>query len=191
MTSTTSAVALPTFTRQLAASNLWVKVGAVLAGSILIAASARVTVPMYPVPMTMQTFTLLVIGALYGSRLGFATVLAYLAEGAMGLPVFASGGGVHHFFGPTAGFLIGFPFVALLAGLATERGLAGNPLTAFLSFSVAHAAAFAVGVPVLAGMIGWDKAIAAGLMPFLVGSVVKTALAVATWEAAGRLGGRA
>lgn len=184
----TMSYAQPGFTRSLSASSVWVKLAAVLAGSALIAASAQITVPMYPVPMTMQTYALLIVGALYGSRLGVATVMAYLAEGAMGLPVFAGGaGGLHHFFGATGGFLVGFPIVAFLAGWFMERGWGSSLVKSVLAFTVAHLAIFLFGVPWLAAMIGWNKAIAFGFLPFVAGTIVKTALAVATYEAAMRV----
>ena len=96
----------------------------VLAGSALLGLSAQATVPMLPVPMTLQTLAVSVIGLAYGSRLAAATVLAYLAEGAMGLPVFANGGfGIAALAGPTSGFLWGFVGMAWLTGWMVERGL--------------------------------------------------------------------
>ncbi|MEJ1161130.1 biotin transporter BioY [Prosthecomicrobium sp. N25] len=190
MPMTMLAQAQPGLTRSLAAAPAWAKVAAVLAGTAVLAASARITVPMWPVPMTMQTYALLVIGALYGSRLGAATVLAYLAEGAIGLPVFAAGGGLHHFFGTTGGFLLGFPLVAFLAGFFMERGWGRTLLGSAAGFTIAHLAVFVTGVPFLAGLIGWDKAIALGFLPFVAGTVVKTGLAMATYEVALRLPSR-
>jgi biotin transport system substrate-specific component len=187
---TTASFAQPSLTRSLAAAPVWGKVAAVLVGTAILAASAKVSVPMWPVPMSMQTYALLIIGALYGSRLGLATVLAYLAEGAMGLPVFANGGGIQHFVGPTGGFLLGFPVVAFLAGWFTERGYARTLVGSAASFTAAHLVVFAFGVPFLAVLIGWDKAVAFGFLPFLAGTVVKTALAMATYEAALRLPAR-
>ena len=95
----------------------------VFGGSWLIAASSWVSVPMHPVPMTMQSFAVLVIGMAYGAKLGFATVLLYIAEGALGFPVFAGmKGGAPHLVGTTGGYLAGFALAALLVGWLAERG---------------------------------------------------------------------
>jgi biotin transport system substrate-specific component len=189
MNAMTGTATLPGLTRSLATAPLWAKAVAIVAGTALIALSAHVKVPMVPVPMTMQTYVILIIGALYGSRLGLVTLLAYLAEGAAGLPVFANGGGAHLLIGPTGGYLIGFPLVAFLAGWFMERGFGRSLVLSFVAFTIAHAATFVFGVAWLAAGIGmgWEKAIAVGLTPFLIGSVVKTALAVATYEAAVRV----
>src|SRR5262249_58260692 len=81
---------------------------AIILGSLVLAASSYIEAPMWPVPITLQTYAVCIIGALFGARLGAATVVAYLIEGAIGLPVFAGGGaGLPHFFGPTGGYLIG------------------------------------------------------------------------------------
>ena len=100
------------------------KAGLVLGGSLFIALAAQVSVPFFPVPLTLSTLAVLLVGLTLGSRLGAAAVLAYLAEGAMGLPVFAGGMNGVALVGPTAGFLYGFVGMAWLAGLAVERGLA-------------------------------------------------------------------
>lgn len=157
----------------------------VLLGSLFIAASAQISIPIYPVPVTMQTFAVLTVGALCGWRLGGLTVLAYLAEGAAGLPVFANGmGGPAPLMGPTAGYLLAFPVGAALAGFATERGWMKNIVTGFGVMLVAHAVIIAVGTGWLATQIGWTKAIALGVTPFIVGTLLKSALGVATVRAA-------
>lgn len=92
-------------------------------GTLLLIASARVQVPFWPVPMTMQTFVVLIIGATCGARLGAATVALYLAQGAVGLPVFAGGGGLAYMAGPTGGYLVGFLVAAVVVGWLAERGL--------------------------------------------------------------------
>ena len=188
----TSGTALPGLTRSLAIAPIWAKAAAVLVGTALLAASTQVTVPMFPVPMTMQTWAVLVIGALYGSRLGAITVLAYIAEGLAGLPVFTAGGfGLAKMMGPTGGYLIGFVISAWMIGYAMERGLGRSLGTSILAFTLAHAVVFVPGVAWLAYLVGADKAIALGVVPFFVGSVVKTALAVATYEAARKVPTRA
>lgn len=159
----------------------------VLGGSALIALSARIQVPMWPVPMTMQTFAVLIIGLAGGARLGAASVAAYLLEGALGLPVFASGGGLAYFAGPTAGYLIGFLVAAGVVGWLAERGWARSPLLAFAAMTIGTAIIFLFGVAWLANLIGTEKAIAAGLMPFIPGAVVKAALAVLLVQGGSRL----
>src|SRR5262245_26439029 len=100
---------------------------AVLIGTAFLPVSSWIEVPMYPVPVTMQTFAVTMIGALYGWRLGGLTVIAWLMEGMVGLPVLAGGaGGLVHFAGPTAGYLFGFPVVAAFVGLLAERGMTRN-----------------------------------------------------------------
>lgn len=161
----------------------------VLAGSLFLAACSWIEVPMVPVPMTMQTFGLVVIGALYGWRLGGATVLTYLMQGALGLPVLAGGAaGFIHFVGPTAGYLFGFAAATVIVGWLAERGFARRPLAAFAVMVLGHAAILAPGVAWLATAIGlgWTQAAAVGLTPFLLGMVLKSALAAACLQAAQR-----
>lgn len=161
----------------------------VLAGSLFLAACSWIEVPMVPVPMTMQTFGLVVIGALYGWRLGGATVLTYLLQGAMGLPVLAGGAaGFIHFVGPTAGYLFGFALATVIVGWLAERGFARHPLAAFAVMLLGHVAILAPGVTWLATAIGlgWTQAAAVGLTPFLLGMVLKSALAAACLQAAQR-----
>lgn len=161
----------------------------VLAGTLFLATSSWIEVPMVPVPMTMQTFGMVVIGALYGWRLGGATVVAYLLQGAMGLPVLAGGAaGVHHFFGPTAGYLFGFAVAAVIVGWLAERGVTRSPLLSFAVMMLGHAAILAPGVAWLTAAtgMGWTQAMAVGLTPFLLGMVLKSALAAACLQAAQR-----
>lgn len=173
MTTTTIA------SRGVAAARFW---GLALLGSAVLAASAQVSLPMWPVPATLQTLAVLLLGALGGARMGMASVALYLAEGAAGLPVFAGGaGGAAALAGPTAGYLIGFLPAAWLAGQA-GRGLARQALV----LTAAHLVLFVPGVAWLAGFVGWEKALHAGFLLFVPGTVVKTALALATLRAARR-----
>lgn len=165
------------------------QVALVLGGSVFVAIAAQVSVPMIPVPMTLQTLAILLIGFAFGARLGAATLVAYLAEGAMGLPVFANGGNGLAFFGPTAGFLVGFVGLAAIAGLAADRGVRGFVGTA----AVALAASALLYVPgvlwamSLAGIVGLDTAKWGAdsldmvwtyyMQPFLIGDAVKAVLA--------------
>ncbi len=151
-----------------------------LAGSLVVAVLARVQIPYAPVPITGQTFGVLLVGALFGARLGALALGLYLLEGAMGLPVFARGGGIAYLLGPTGGYLLAFPAAAYLAGAFFERGAGRRPLVAFGSLLLSVAVVFAVGVPWLALYLGADvpRALAVGLYPFLPGELLKVALLV-------------
>jgi biotin transport system substrate-specific component len=158
------------------------QVGAIALGSLFLALSSYIQMPMIPVPVTMQTFAVALIGALYGWRLGGITILAWLAEGAVGLPVFAGGAsGVHHFAGPTGGYLVAFPVAGALMGWLAERGWNGNRvMLAFVGMLLSHAVCLLLGAAWLAVLIGPERAIALGVMPFLVGTLLKSALGAAT-----------
>jgi len=148
-------------------------------GSILLAVSAKVSAPMWPVPMTLQTLALVLIAAYAGPRGAVLTVLAYLAEGAAGLPVFSAGGGIGYFTGPTAGYLIAFLPAAWLAAMALSRPAWRKPVPAFAVFLAAHAVVFAGGVAWLSVLTGFEAAVSGGLLPFLPGAALKSALAAA------------
>jgi len=161
-----------------------------LAGTVALAISAKVQVPFYPVPMTMQTFVVLVIGMAYGWRLGGATVLLYLAQGAAGLPVFASGGGLAYFAGPTGGYLVGHAIAAFAVGGLAQRGWDRRVTTTLLAMVIGTAIIFACGVAWLASLAGLEVAITSGVLPFLWGDAFKIALAAAVLPLAWRLAGR-
>jgi biotin transport system substrate-specific component len=169
------------FTAPLASRHAALRFGGMaLLGSWLLAASAQVTLPMWPVPATMQSLVVLLLGALGGPAAGVAAVVAYLAQGAAGLPVFAGGtGGIAVLAGPTAGYLAGFALAAWLAG--QSRGLGAWRQAAVLL--AAHLLLFAPGVAWLAGFIGWERAFEVGFLLFIPGTLVKTALAVALLRA--------
>jgi len=157
----------------------------VLAGSLVLAIASQIAVPMVPVPITMQTFAVTMIGALYGWRLGALTVLVWLGEAMLGAPVLASGSaGLAPFAGPTAGYLFSFPIIAALVGWLAERGWTGRRIVA--SFS-AHLAAnllcLVLGWAWLAAIIGAEKAFWAGVAPFILGAVLKSGLAAAVLAA--------
>jgi len=163
-----------------------------IAGSIALWISAKVQVPFYPVPMTMQTFVVLVIGMAFGWRLGGATVLLYLAEGAAGLPVFAGtpekGIGLAYMFGTTGGYLVGFVVAAVAVGWLAEKNWDRNVLTTLAAMVLGTAIIFAFGVAWLGSVIGWEKPVLQfGLYPFLPGAAFKIALAAAVLPAAWRL----
>ncbi|MDJ1462477.1 biotin transporter BioY [Nitratireductor sp. GZWM139] len=168
--------------------SLAFKAGAVVLGTLFLAVASRIEVPMVPVPVTMQTFAVAMIGALYGARLGTLTVLAWLGEAMIGMPVLAGGaGGLAHFAGPTGGYLASFPLMALLVGALTERGWnAQRALLAFTSMLAANALCLAMGGLWLAGTIGLEKAIMLGVTPFIVGAILKSALGAASLVALSR-----
>lgn len=174
----------------------WAKsVALVAVFSLLTALAAQVAVPLpwTPVPLTGQTFAVLLTGALLGSRLGALAMLAYLAEGAAGLPFFRNGaGGVGYLlFSPTTGYLLAFPAAAFVTGYLAERGWDRR-------FGTAAAAMFLGSLVILAGGWMWltiffrtaADAFRAGVAPFVLGDVVKIALAAAALPAGWRLLGR-
>lgn len=153
---------------------------AILGGSTLIALGAQVSVPMLPVPMSLQTLAVVLVGLTAGSRLGAAAVLAYLAQGAAGLPVFAAGAaGAAWLAGPTAGFLWGFVAMAFLAGWAVERGLARGLFGTFVSVLAISALLYIPGTLWLTAATPLDLggAVARGMVPFLAGDAVKALIA--------------
>ncbi len=171
---------------RLGARSLPMRIVFVLAGTLALALASRISVPMVPVPITMQTFAVTMIGALYGWRLGTLTVLAWLAEGMAGLPVLAGGaGGIAHFAGPTAGYLVSFPLMAAMVGWLAERGWTGRRLVqSFAAHFAANIFCLALGGAWLATLIGLEKAMMLGVVPFVLGALLKSALAAALLKAA-------
>ncbi|HEX9449523.1 MAG TPA: biotin transporter BioY [Dongiaceae bacterium] len=173
---------------QLADRSLLNRAVLVLVGSLLIAAASQIQVPFYPVPMTMQTFGVLLVGALGGRRLGAQTVAAFLAEAAIGLPFLAGGAsGLSHFAGPTAGYLFGFVLAAYVVGWLVERGAARNIVTLVGSLLVGEAILFGLGAAWLGYLFGAGVAWKAGVMPFLLGDALKVALTASTVLASQRI----
>lgn len=172
----------------LRARPLATKAAAVLLGTLVLALSSQISVPMVPVPVTMQTLAVTLIGALYGWRLATLTILAWLLEAALGLPVLASGkAGLAPFIGPTGGYLFAFPIVGALVGWLAERGWnGGRPMLAFVSMLAGNALCLLLGALWLATLIGPERAIMAGVVPFLLGGVLKSALGAAILTALGR-----
>ena len=165
------------------------------AGVVLLTVSAKLKIPFYPVPMTMQTFMVLVIGMAFGWRLGAATLFAYLAAGAMGLPVFAGtpekGLGLVYMTGPTGGYLLGFLLGAIATGYLAERGCDRRASTTFLAMLIGNIIIYLPGLAWLGAVVGWDKPILEwGLTPFLLGDLAKIALAMLVMPAAWKLVGR-
>ncbi len=166
-------------------SNKWMRnLVFAFAGSILLAISAKMSIPFYPVPMTMQTFMVLTIGMAFGWRLGGATVALYLAEGALGLPVFTGtpekGIGLAYMAGPTGGYLLGFLVAAMVVGWLGEKGWDRNVFTTLAAMIIGTAIIFTPGLYWLGTLFGWDKPILEwGLFPFLPGAGFKIGLAAA------------
>lgn len=175
---------------RLESRSLGIQIAAVVLGTIVLTLSSYVTVPMYPVPVTMQTYAILAVAALYGWRMGTLTVLAWLGQAAIGMPVLAGGtGGLAVFAGPTAGYILAWPLITALVGWLVERGWNGHrPLLALLAMLTASAICLAMGAAWLSGFVGVEKAIAAGVLPFLLGDALKSALAAATLMVLARKG---
>ena len=149
-----------------------------IVGSILITISAKIKIPFYPVPMTMQTFAILLIGITFGTKVGLATVTLYLFEGIIGLPVFANspekGIGLAYFTGPTMGYLIGFLIAVYFAGLFKyDKRVLNN----FLKLIFSVSCIYILGVIWLGILIGWEKPLfKLGVQPFLLAELFKILL---------------
>jgi biotin transport system substrate-specific component len=160
-------------------SQTAIKIGLVALGVLLLAISSKVQVPFWPVPMTLQSLVVLLIGATSGARVGGATLVSYLAAGAAGLPVFATGAGLAYMVGPTSGYLAGFLMAAVALGYLADRGYGRTLVSTLAMFAVGEVAIFALGTGWLATIIGAEKAMTAGLVPFIPSEILKVALATA------------
>ncbi len=166
--------------------SLFKKLVLLIAGVAVLAISAQLKVPFYPVPITMQTLVVMLIGFTFGARLGSYTVLVYLASGAIGAPVFAGGAGLAYMSGPTGGYLFGFLVAVYLIGYFTEQGY-GRTFISTLLLALSGTIVFYVfGVAWLTTILGFEKAVKFGLLPFLYGDVLKLFLLAfsipATWK---------
>lgn len=163
----------------------------VLGGSLFVALCAKIQLPIGPVPMTLQSFAVVVVGAVLGSRRGAAAMVAYLLEGAAGLPVFAGpAAGMMYLVGPTGGYLLGFVAAAYLVGLLAERGWDKRIPSALAAFAIGQAAILAMGFLWLSFFVGAKSAFATGVAPFLAYDVtLKTVLAAITLPTAWRFVG--
>lgn len=142
--------------------------------AILLSLSSQLSIPLQPVPLTFQSITVIFIGMALGTRLGFYAVSTYLFAGCLGLPVFANfSGGLHVFFGPTAGYLIGFLPAVALSGFLAQHGFAKSVFTSFISAVLGTVIIFSLGVIVLSQYTGWHNAYVLGVKPFMVTEFIK------------------
>ena len=162
------------FTQSKLVKNIFIA----LIGTVLLAISSKIKIPFYPVPMTMQTLVVLVIGIGFGWKLGIMTIALYLFEGIIGLPVFSGtpekGVGLIYFTGPTMGYLVGFLVAAFFAG---KFNYSNNLINNFLKLTFATSFIYILGMLWLGGLIGWDKPIfKLGAQPFLLAELFKILL---------------
>jgi len=174
---------------RIAEQSLGAKIGLTLAAAALIALGAKVQVPFWPVPMTLQTLAVLVIAAGLGPRLGLAAMGAYMAAGLAGLPVFAGsperGLGLAYLAGPTTGFLIGMALAMVVTGWLAARGGMAMRAVAMLAGTVAI---YVPGLIWLSAFVPADRLLAVGVAPFILGDMVKIALGALTLQAVTRRG---
>ena len=167
---------------------------ALVAGfSLLIALSAQVAIPLpfTPVPVTLQTFAVILTGCLLGSGRGALAALLYLAEGSAGLPFFSGGtAGLAHLFGPTGGYLVGCVAAALVAGLLSERRPGNSWMGRLLTLAAADIVVFVFGVTWLGAFTGMARAVVLGFVPFVVGDALKIAVAWGILEGVSLFGRR-
>jgi biotin transport system substrate-specific component len=158
------------------------KILVMIGGTILIGLGAHLDIPMIPVPMSMQTYAVVVIGALAGWRLGGLTLVMYLTAAAAGAPLFSGGAsGIDHLIGPTAGYLAGFVVSAVVVGYLAENGWTRAGFWhSTLAMLVGHAITLGLGTLWLAGEMGFASALEAGMTPFLLGALAKSLLAAMT-----------
>lgn len=172
------------------------QVALVVAGVMILAISAKIAVPMWPVPITMGTFAVLSLGAAYGPRLGFVTIALYMALGALGFDVFAGSSaetsGVAYMLGGTGGYLVGYVLATVALGMAARAGWDRSPLKMAGAMLLGNAIIYIPGLAWLAVLYGVDKPILAwGLTPFLVGDALKLVLAAMVLPAAWKFVGKA
>ena len=172
-----------------ALQNVALVVGASIVTAL--AAQAALPLPWTPVPITGQTFAVLLIGAVLGARRAFLAQALYLIEGALGLPVFAGGAaGVLRLIGPTGGYLLAFPFAAAVVGALCERGWDRRVPTMLAAMLLGSCVIFSAGLAQLSRFVPGSTLLAQGLLPFIPGDVIKSSLAAIAFPAAWRLAGR-
>ena len=169
--------------KKIESTKILKKISLVLLGTLLLTISAKIKVPFYPVPMTMQTFVVVLIGITFGWKLGLATIFTYLFEGAIGLPVFAgtpeNGIGIIYMIGPTGGYLFGFIFSVFIAGFVN---LNRNIFVKFLLISLSIFVIYVAGVPWLAYLAGWEIAYVWGIKNFVLAEIFKISILALSTE---------
>lgn len=193
------------------AARVWTNIATVIFGTVILTLSAKISVPVQPIPVTLQTLAVALIAATLGWRLAVATVALYLVEGLAGLPVFASGGGIGYVFRPSFGFIVGYLPMAFVIGWASDRGWSKNPILLFVAMLIGDAIAFLFGFGWLMVVINmlvnsgaplpaWPvldpdnlvgSAYAGAVAPFIVWDLVKMAFAAVTVAGTWRLFKRA
>ncbi len=169
-------------TALLSFSDIETRIVALLLGAAILTVSAKLSVPFTPVPFTLQTLAVLLIGACFGARLGGLTVAAYLLEGICGLPVLAGtpekGLGLIYMIGPTGGFLAGFLLATIVVGILSQRGWFARADSAALAMLIGITAIYVPGLLWLGTVVGWNKPVLEwGLFPFVYGEALKVSLA--------------
>jgi biotin transport system substrate-specific component len=172
------------------AAKLALNLAIVVLGTLVLTIAAKINVPVWPVPVTLQTFAVAALAGAFGARIGVATVALYLLQGAAGLPVFAGGGGAAYLLGPTSGFLISWLLMAFIIGRAADIGATRSPLTLLAAMLVGNAVQFAFGflwLMTMAGQAGWIdqsnvvlSAYKGAVEPFIVWDILKMAFAALT-----------
>ena len=161
--------------------NIYLDMWLIIFGSLFVAVSSQIAfyLPFTPVPVTGQTFAVLFLGAVLGSKKGGLSLALYVLEGMLGLPVFAGGtGGMAVLFGPTVGYLIGFIPAAILVGYLSEKGFDRNWIPMFFALFFGLAVIYLFGAIRLLSFVGYEKVFLFGVAPFLVGDVLKTGMAM-------------
>lgn len=172
------------------------QVALVIVGIAILAAAAKIRVPMWPVPITMGTFAVLGLGAAYGPRLGLVTIASYMVLGALGLDVFAGSGegasGITYMLGGTGGYLAGYVMATVVLGVLARRGWDRSVMWMALAMLIGNAVIYIPGLAWLVHLYTWEKPILEwGLTPFLIGDAVKLVLAAMILPAAWKLVGNA
>ena len=187
MTLTTPNTLLGTFAPRTESAKLVSGLATVVLGSLFIALCSKISVPVWPIAVTLQTMAVAAVAASFGWRIGVATVALYIVEGLSGLPVFAVGGGLAYAAGPSFGFILSYLLMALIVGRAADAGLSKNFLQMFAVMLAADVAVFAIGFAWLAAFYmnarglglgdALPKSFAGGVQPFIIWDILKMAFA--------------
>lgn len=180
MTTIPTAIARPILADRLLTRSITSDIVLVAAGAAIVSVAAQLTVPLWPVPITMQTLAVLIVGSSLGAVRGTASMILYAVLGIVGLPVFSAGShGFGVIAGPTGGYILGFVFAAALTGWLAQKQWDHRILGAILSFTAGSIVTFAIGLPWLAAVLhlNLEQTLALGLYPFIIGGIAKAILA--------------